>query len=106
MLAGEAGFAPQWAMRHQVAVGQFFDAPDLVPVGQAHIMAATESLGEAGVVWLEGLAALLEPQRRVRVPTITELAGSPSLPTGDSSKPTPWPPSRRVPSPPSRRSAC
>ena len=58
MLAGEHGPARQWAIRHQVAVGDFFDAPDFVPVGQAHIMADTESLGEAGVAWLEELAAL------------------------------------------------
>jgi predicted aconitase len=75
MLAGGAGPARQWAMRHQIAVGQFFDAPDFVPVGQAHIMADTESLGEAGVAWLEELAALPEPERRVRVPTITDPRG-------------------------------
>lgn len=75
MLAGEAGPARQWAVRHQIAVGRFFDAPDFVPVGQAHIMADTESLGEAGVAWLEELAALPEAQRRVRVPTITDPRG-------------------------------
>jgi predicted aconitase len=75
MLAGEAGPARQWAIRHQLAVGQFFDAPDFVAVGQAHIMADTESLGEAGVTWLEELAALPEPERRVRVPTITDPRG-------------------------------
>ncbi len=58
MLAGEHGPARQWAIHHQIAVGEFFDAPDFVPVGQAHIMADTESLGEAGVAWLEELAAL------------------------------------------------
>ena len=30
MLAGEHGPARQWAIRHQVAVGEFFDAPDFV----------------------------------------------------------------------------
>ena len=55
---GRAGPARQWAIRHQIAVGEFFDAPDFVPVGQAHVMADTESLGEAGVAWLEELAAL------------------------------------------------
>jgi predicted aconitase len=75
MLAGEAGAARQWAIRHQIAVGAFFDAPDLVPVGQAHIMADTESLGEAGVAWLEALAALPAPERCVRVPTITDPRG-------------------------------
>lgn len=75
MLAGEQGPARQWAIRHQIAVGDFFDAPDFVPVGQAHIMADTESLGEAGVAWLEGLAALPKAQRQVRIPTITDPRG-------------------------------
>ena len=38
-------------------------------------MADTESLGEAGVAWLEGLAAAPEAQRRVRIPTITDPRG-------------------------------
>src|SRR5204863_3924104 len=75
MLAGEQGPVRQWAIRHQIAVGEFFDAPDLVPVGQAHIMADTESLGEAGVAWLEGLAASPEAHRRVAIPTITDPRG-------------------------------
>ena len=33
-------------------------------------MADTESLGEAGVVWLEGLACSPEKERRVAIPTI------------------------------------
>ena len=39
-------------------------------------MADTESLGEAGVRWLEGLAATTEGQRRVRIPTITDPRGT------------------------------
>ena len=57
ILAGKAGPVPQQALKHQIKVGDFFDAEDFVPVTQAHIMADTESLGEAGVRWLEGLAA-------------------------------------------------
>jgi predicted aconitase len=38
-------------------------------------MADTESLGEAGVAWLEGLAALPDAERRVRIPTITDPRG-------------------------------
>ena len=53
MLAGEFGPARQWAIKHQIAVGKFFDAEDLVPVGQAHIMADTEATGESGVCFLE-----------------------------------------------------
>src|SRR5262245_57373700 len=75
MLAGARGPARQWAIRHQLAVGDFFGATDFVPVGQAHIMADTESLGESGVAWLEGLAALSDAERRVRIPTITDPRG-------------------------------
>jgi len=75
MLAGELGRARQWAIKHQLAVGRFFDAADFVRVGQAHVMADTESLGASGVVWLEGLAALPSAERRVMVPTITDPRG-------------------------------
>ena len=70
MLAGEHGAILRWAVRHQQQVGAFFDAADTVAVQQAHIMADPESLGEAGVAFLESL----EPAR-VRVPTITDPRG-------------------------------
>jgi predicted aconitase len=76
ILAGKAGPVPQQALVHQIKVGEFFDAEDFVPVTQAHIMADTESLGEAGVRWLEGLAAASQGQRRVRIPTITDPRGT------------------------------
>ncbi|MGH7153444.1 MAG: aconitase X, partial [Acetobacteraceae bacterium] len=75
-LAGEAGPARQWAIEHQMRVGRYLGAEDLVPVSQAHIMADTESLGAAGVAWLEDLAALPEAQRRVLIPTITDPRGT------------------------------
>jgi hypothetical protein len=75
MLAGEMGEPRRWAIEHQIAVGEFFDAADFVAVMSAHIMADTESLGEAGVRFLEGLAAAPESERRVRVPTITDPRG-------------------------------
>ena len=75
MRAGAFGEARRWAIEHQIAVGEFFDAADFVPVSQAHIMADTESLGEAGVRFLEELAALPLPERRVRVPTLTDPRG-------------------------------
>jgi predicted aconitase len=75
MLAGEQGKPRQWALTHQYQVGSFFDAEDLVPVAQAHIMADTESLGEHGVGFLEGLARHEPQARRVRVPTITDPRG-------------------------------
>ena len=75
MLAGELGPVRRWALAHQIAVGEFFDAADFVTVSQAHIMADTESLGDAGVRFLERLAAEPEALRRVRVPTITDPRG-------------------------------
>src|SRR5438105_11527957 len=75
MLAGAAGEPRRWAIEHQIAVGEFFDAADLVPVSQAHIMADTESLGEAGIRFLESLAAAPEAERRVQIPTLTDPRG-------------------------------
>ncbi len=49
MLAGELGPVRKLALEHQIKVGEFFGAADFVRVTQAHIMADTESLGEAGV---------------------------------------------------------
>jgi hypothetical protein len=73
MRAGELGEVRRWAIEHQIQVGDFFDATDFVPVTHAHVMADTESLGEPGVALLERLAAM--PDRRVRVPTITDPRG-------------------------------
>ena len=58
MRAGELGPAAQWAIEHQIKVGDYLGAGDFVLVSQAHIMADTESLGVAGVEWLERFAAL------------------------------------------------
>ena len=75
MLAGKHGRAVQSALEHQVKVGDFFGAADFVPVTQAHIMADTESLGKAGVEWVEVLAKD-DPDARVRIPTITDPRGT------------------------------
>jgi predicted aconitase len=75
MLAGAFGPVRQWAAKHQVAVGKFFDAEDFVPVSQAHIMADTEATGESGVAFLEKLAHADPKERRVRIPTITDPRG-------------------------------
>ena len=72
MLAGERGETLRWAVAHQLQVGAFFDAPDTVAVQQAHIMADPESLGEAGIAFLE---KLVTGKARVRVPTITDPRG-------------------------------
>ena len=90
ILAGAAGEPRRWAIQHQIAVGEFFDAADLVPVSQAHIMADTESLGEAGIRFLESLAAAPETERRVP---------SMSRPTSGSARPRKWRRSRRARSP-------
>lgn len=74
MLAGEAGVVAKLAIEHQIKVGTFFGARDFVPVTQAHVMADTESLGQAGVMWLERLADAEEGG--VRIPTITDPRGT------------------------------
>ncbi len=76
ILAGDMGEVPRQALAHQVAVGDFFSAEDFVPVTQAHVMADTESLGEAGVRWLESLAEVKEGRCAVRIPTITDPRGT------------------------------
>lgn len=75
MLAGELGEPKRWAMDHMVQVGSMFDAADFVLVSQAHMMADTEALGEAGVAFLEGLARHALEERRVSVPMITDPRG-------------------------------
>jgi predicted aconitase len=76
MLAGEFGPVRKMAIEHQIKVGDFFGAKDFVEVSQAHIMADTESLGEAGVEWLETLAKNAAKDRVVRIPTITDPRGT------------------------------
>ena len=75
MLAGALGEPRRAALELQIRIGRVFDAPDFVEVGQAHVMGDTESLGEAGVVFLESLASHAEGDRRVRIPTITDPRG-------------------------------
>jgi predicted aconitase len=75
MLNGERGPAKQWAMEHMLQVGRMFDADNLVPVSQAHMMADPESLGEAGVAFLENLAGEGLPPNQVVVPMITDPRG-------------------------------
>src|SRR3984893_1135123 len=74
--AGAFGRAAQWAIEHPIKVGRYLGAGDFVEVSQAHVMADTESLGAAGVEWLEHLARLPAQERRVRIPTITDPRGT------------------------------
>jgi predicted aconitase len=76
MRAGACGPLAQWAILHQIKVGEYLGAEDFVPVTQAHIMADTESLGKAGVEWLERLASQHVDGPRLRVPTITDPRGT------------------------------
>jgi len=87
--AGECGEAAQWAIEHQIKVGDYLGARDFVPVTQAHIMADTESLGEAGVEWLERLARMPAQARRVRIPTITDPRGT-DFAAAERLKQQPW----------------
>ncbi len=76
MLDGAEGEPRRQAMAQLVEVARFFDAEDMVEVAQVHLMADAEALGEAGVRFLEGLAAAPEAERRVRVPTVTDPRGA------------------------------
>ncbi len=75
MRAGELGAARQWAINHQLQVARMFDAADMVAVSQAHMMADPESIGKAGVAFVERFAELPEAERRVAVPMITDPRG-------------------------------
>src|SRR5437899_4053133 len=75
ILGGTYGPVAVKALQHQLKVGEFFGAEDFVPVTQAHIMADTESLGEAGVHWLEQLAST-GTGTQVSVPTMTDPRGT------------------------------
>lgn len=72
MLAGEMGPAQKWAMEHQLQVGRMFDAKDMVEVSQSHMMADPESLGDAGVKFVEDIAA---GGAKVVIPMITDPRG-------------------------------
>ena len=75
MLAGEHGKAKQYGMQQALCVGTFFDATDTVEVAQVHLMADPESLGLAGIEFLETLAAAPKEERTVVVPAITDPRG-------------------------------
>ncbi|MAH85136.1 MAG: hypothetical protein CBB68_12890 [Rhodospirillaceae bacterium TMED8] len=76
MLRGEFGEPRRQALARQVKIGGFFDAIDFVEVAQAHIMADTESLGEAGVQHLEELACYPRDLCKVCIPTLTDPRGA------------------------------
>jgi predicted aconitase len=75
MLAGESGEPKRWAMEHMLMVGEVFDADDFVPVSQAHMMCDTESLGDAGVAFLEEMSQLAGEQSPLAIPMLTDPRG-------------------------------
>jgi predicted aconitase len=75
LLDGEHGEPRRRALMQQIEVGRFFDAEDFVEISQVHVMADTESLGEAGVEFLESQAGFADVERRVVVPTVTDPRG-------------------------------
>jgi len=75
MLEGRHGTPRKWAMQQLMRVGRFFDAEDFVEVSQVHLMADAESLGAAGVEFLERVAKAPPEHRRARVPTVTDPRG-------------------------------
>ena len=46
ILEGKYGFFPQWAIKQQIKVGEFFDANQFIQVSECHLCADTESVGE------------------------------------------------------------
>jgi len=57
LLDGSAGYAARKAMEILVALGQIYDATDLVPVRSVQISGVSyHNLGEAGLEWLEQMA--------------------------------------------------
>jgi predicted aconitase len=65
-LDAEAGAALQWAMSFNKALGEFFDARDMVPVGSAHFAPDTRSAGAVGKRLLQTLG---DDGARVRIPS-------------------------------------
>lgn len=75
MVDGSCGEPRRLAIAQQLAVGNFFGAPDFVPVSQAHLMGDGEAVGEAGVKMLERLVSHGPEACRFRIPTVTDPRG-------------------------------
>ena len=56
MLAGGMGSHVQWAMDHQIKLGNFFDTSDIILMSQVHMMADVESLRPAGALFMKAIA--------------------------------------------------
>ena len=55
ILDGVYGYFPQWAIKQQIKVGEFFDADQFIQVSECHLCADTESVGEQIIEELEQL---------------------------------------------------
>jgi len=58
ILAGERGEAVRQALDYQIEVGRFWDAQRFVRVTNVHMMGDIEVMGDGGLEWLRGQAAL------------------------------------------------
>jgi hypothetical protein len=58
ILAGSLGEAPRRALEYQLEVGRFWGAKRLVPVSNVHLMGDIEVMGDGGLEYLRGQAAL------------------------------------------------
>ena len=75
MLDGVHGRAAQWAIDYQRSVGTFFDAEDFVPVRLIHMSTDRETMGDAGIAFLEELAAFAPEERRPRASATADFRG-------------------------------
>ena len=75
MLDGVHGRAAQWAIDYQRSVGTFFDAEDFVPVRLIHMSTDRETMGDAGIAFLEELAAFAPEERRPRAFATADFRG-------------------------------
>jgi hypothetical protein len=66
MLSGGFGEGPQWALEFQLQVGDYFGAQRFVPIGNAHLVADMEVMGEAGLDFVKNLVKL---ECKVTIPT-------------------------------------
>ncbi len=68
ILAGHRGKPARRALEMQIATGEFFGAEEMVPVTSAHLTGDAESMGDAGLAFVEELA---REGARFVVPTTT-----------------------------------
>ena len=76
ILEGKYGFFPQWAIKQQIKVGEFFDADQFIQVSECHLCADTESVGEQIIEELEQLYISDNKKTKVIIPSITDPRGT------------------------------